>query len=31
MENIKKDLGADFGTRVEFVDSFGFHEGTAPR
>ena len=31
MDNIKKDLGADFGTRVEFVDSSGFHERAAPR
>lgn len=31
MENIERDLGADFGTRVEFVDSSGFHEQAAPR
>jgi hypothetical protein len=31
IENIKRDLGADLGTRVEFVDSTGFHEGAAPR
>ncbi len=30
-ENIKRDLGADFGTRVEFVDSAGLHERAAPR
>ena len=31
MENIAKDLGADVGTQVEFVDSFDFNERAAPR